>query len=224
MIVLLMILILFGLLFITPVGAQVIYSADGARISVRAGPLSIPVYPRPEKSEKQLAKEAKKKAEKETGKKSSGASSGQKTGQKKQTEKSEQPLGGKIEFFKELLGIGLNALACIKRKLIMKDLVLYLTVGGKGDDAAGAALLYGRAWAAVGMLTPVLENTFQIRNRDIQVGIDFMAEDNLIYAEACILFRVGDILWIAVYHGVRALRVLLKQKRKGRMKNGTSNQ
>lgn len=258
MMVLLIILILFVLLCITPVGAKVIYSAEGPKISVKAGPLSIPVFPRPEKekTEKQLAKEEKKarekaekkaakaeekkrlkeekkKAKKEAKKAAKGKKSAAGSGSAKEAkpaekaaepEKPKQPLGGKIAFFKELLGIGLNALACIKRKLILKDLVLYLTVGGKGDDAAKAALLYGRAWAAVGALTPVLENTFNIRNRDIQVGIDFFAEDNVIYAEACILFRIGDILWIAVYHGIRALTVFLKQKRKGRMKNGTSHQ
>lgn len=235
MIVLLVIVLLLVLLCITPVGAKVFYSAEGPKVYVKAGPVSILVFPRPkkEKTPKQLEKEEKKAAEKAEKKAQKAAENKKKREEKKEkaaaekaagVKKPKEPIGGKIEFFKELLGVGLSALGCIKRKLIMKDLVLYLTVGGQGEDAAKAALLYGRAWAAVGALTPVLENTFHIKNRDIQVGIDFLNPDNVVYAEASILFRIGDLLWIAINHGVRALIILLKNKRKGRNKNGTSHQ
>lgn len=235
MMVLLIILLLLILLCITPVGAKVYYSADGPKVYGKAGPISILVFPRPkkEKTPKQLKKEEKKAAEKAEKKAQKAAENKQKKEAKKEkaaadkaagVKKPKEPIGGKIEFFKELLGVGLSALGCIKRKLIMKDLVLYLTVGGQGEDAAKAALLYGRAWAAVGALTPVLENTFHIKNRDIQVAVDFLAPDNVVYAEATILFRIGDLLWIAIYHGIRALKILLSNKRKGRKKNGTSHQ
>ncbi len=259
MIALVVILLILLLICLTPVGAQVIYHAEGVFLNVKAGPVSIPILPKKEKekTEKQLKKEQekqRKKEEKKAAKKAAKEAEKQRKKEEKQQEKArkkagksrqpadapspdggaapepppekkqKQPLGGKIAFFKELLGIGLSALNCIRRKLIMKDLVLYLTVGGQGEDAAKAAILYGRAWAAVGALTPVLEKTFHIKNRDIQVNIDFLQPENVIYAKATILFRIGDILWIALNHGFRAGIAFLKQKRKGRKHNGTSHQ
>ena len=206
-------------------GVHAIYSHLGSEVTAQAGPVSLRVYPRPEKQKtpRQMEKAARKALEKAEKK----ALKQEKKKEKKAgnvQEKKKLPLGGKIAFFKELLGIGLHALGCIRRKLIMKDLVLSLTLAGQGSDAAESAILYGKAWAAVGALTPVLENTFQIRNRDIQVGIDFLSEEHALYAEATVLLRIGDVLWIALYHGIRALIVLLIQKQKGRIKHGTSHQ
>lgn len=228
MMVLGIILAVLILLCLLPVGARVKYSADGPEVRVVVGPISIPVYPRQEKEKTpaQIQAEQKKAQEKAAEKQRKKM---EKKAQKEQEKasgikKHREPIGGKIEFFKELLGLGLKALGCIKRKLVLKDLKLYLTVGAMGEDAAKGAVTYGRAWAAVGALTPVLENSFRIKKRDIQVGLDYFTDKNVIYAEGCIVFLVGDILYIAVYYGIQALILILKQKRKGRKQHGTSNQ
>lgn len=216
------------LICLLPVGARAVYSADGPEVKVLIGPISFLVYPRPEKEKTPAQIEAEQKKEQEKAAEKQRKKAEKKAQKQKEKEsgvkKPKAPIGGKIEFFKELLGLGLKALGCIKRKLILKDLKLYLTVGAMGEDAAKGAITYGRAWAAVGALTPVLENTFHIKNRDIQVGLDYFTDKNVIYAEGCIVFLVGDILWIAVYYGIRALKLFLKQKRKGRKEHGTSHQ
>lgn len=233
--VLAVIILILVLICLIPMGARAVYSVDGPEVKVVVGPLSFLVYPRPEKEKtpKQLEKEELKAREKAEKKAQKAAEKQKKKEEKKAQKEAEkafgvkkpkEPIGGKIEFFKQLLGLGLNALGCIKRKLILKDLKLYLTVGAKGDDAAKGAITYGRAWAAVGALIPVLENTFRIKKRDIQVNLDYFSEKNVIYAQGTIIFLVGDILWIAIYYGVRALKLLLKQKRKGRKQHGTSHQ
>lgn len=231
MIVLGIILALLVLICLLPVGGHAVYSADGAEVKVVVGRISIPVYPRPEKEKtpKQLEKEAEKarqKAKKKAQKKAEKARKKEELkAQKAAGVKPEKaPLGGKLEFFKELLGLGLGVLSCLRRKLILKELKLCLTVGAMGEDAAKGAITYGRAWAAVGALIPVLENTFHIKKRDVQVELDYFSDKNKIYAEGCIVFLIGDFLWIAANYGFRALKLILIQKWKGRKKNGTSHQ
>lgn len=201
MIILMILLVLLLLLLLLPVGLWGIYSMKDIRLVLKLGGLSIPVYPR-----KKKAKPDGTPPERED----------------KKPETTEKKLGGSVGFFKELLGIGLRALGCIRRKLCLRKLTLHLTVGGKGDDPAKAALLYGRGWAAMGALIPVLENSFRIKERDIGANIDFMTEDTVVYGEADIRLRLGDVLWILLYHGISALKLIFKQK--GRKRHGTSHQ
>lgn len=201
--------ILLGLLValcLLPVGVQVKYDAGGAEARAVCGPVSLRLYPKKKKSV------CGKKKEKSDSLKA-------KAGQSHKLK-----IGGALPLFRELLGTGLELLGCIRRKLTVKNLYMDLTVGGQGDDPAGAAILYGRAWAAVGALTPVMENTFRIKNRDVQVQIDFSATENRLYCEACVLFLLGDLLWMAVHYGFRMLTIFMKHRKKGRIKHGTSNQ
>jgi hypothetical protein len=204
--------IVFGLLVLLcllPVGARVVYSSAGASVRLLVGSVSVCLYPKkPKKSKKQT--------------KPKKPSSPEKS--KKPEKAPKEPLGGKLPLFRQLLSLGLEALGCLRRKLVLKNLVLTLTVGGQGEDPAGSAVSYGRAWAAVGTLIPVLENTFQIRQRDIRVHIDFTSPETVIYVDGSILLRVGDILWIAIFYGIRGLKLFLNHKKKGGKKHGTSNQ
>jgi hypothetical protein len=204
MIALLIVIGLLVLLCLLPVGARVVYDHAGAKVLLLIGPFSASLYPRTAKEPKK-----KKKSKKETPPKEP---------------KEKEPLGGKLPLFRQLLSLGLEALECLRRKLILKNLTVCLTVGGQGEDPAGSAFTYGRAWAAVGALIPVLENSFKIRKRDIRVNIDFTSSETVIYADGSILLRVGDILWIAVFYGIRGLKLFLKHKKKGGKQHGTSNQ
>lgn len=192
------------LLWNLPLGVDAEYSEEGPALKAVAGKLSIPVYPREkkEKKDKRTPKEKKPKDE---------------------TPKPKEKRGGKISFFKELLGTGLGMLGALRRKLRMEQLTLHLTVGGAGDDPAAAAIVYGRAWAAIGGLTPLLEKNFEIHQRDIQAAIDFSERENVIYAHGRITLKLGDILIIAVYYGIRALKIYMNYK-KGGNEHGTSHQ
>lgn len=132
-------------------------------------------------------------------------------------------IGGNLPLFRELLGLALEAVGRIRRKLEITDLKLYLSLGGFGDDPANAAMLYAKAWAAIGALTPVLENSFTIRKRDVQASVDFTDTENWIYGFAELTLKLGQILMIALYYGLRGLKIFLKIK-KGGKNNGTSDQ
>jgi hypothetical protein len=215
MIALLIVATALVLLCLIPVGARVVYDHTGAKALLLVGPVSVCLYPRPPKAQKA---EKKAKKAKKTGSKK------QKRDQSSTEPKEKEPLGGKLPLFRQLLSLGLKALGCLRRKLILKNLTVCLTVGGQGEDPAGSGVTYGRAWAAVGALIPVLENTFKIRKRDIRVNIDFTSSETVIYADGSILLRVGDILWIAVFYGIQGLKLFLKHKKKGGKQHGTSNQ
>lgn len=192
------------LLWKLPLGVDAEYSEAGPIIKAVAGKVSILVYPR-EKKEKQEKEQTKERKLKE------------------KSDKPKEKKGGKISLFKDLLGLGLRALNTIRRKIRMENLTLHLTVGGAGDDPASSAILYGRAWAAIGALTPVLEKTFEIRERDIGAAIDFSERENVIYAHGRFTLKLGDILIIAVYYGIRVLKIYMNYK-KGGKEYGTSHQ
>lgn len=217
MIVLLILILVILAILLLPVGAWVVFSGEGLTLYVEIGPLKIKVYPgKSQLSGKETPKKQKKRKPKEQKKKT-----GEKPEEKAPAEKA--TLGAQLPFFRELLSRALSALGCLKRKLILRKLTLYLCVGCKGEDPAAAGLLYGKAWAVAGALTPVLENSFRIRKRDIQVFCNFLEEKTTVYAEGRIMFHVGDMLFIGLRHGVPILIALIQNKRKGGKKNGTSD-
>lgn len=214
MIVLLILILVFLAILLLPVGVWVVFSGDGLTLYVEVGPLKIKVFPQKPKAPEE---EAKKKNKTEKQKKKAV----EKPEEKAPAEKAS--IGAQLPFFRELLNRALGALGCLKRKLILRNLTLYLCVGCKGEDPAAAGLLYGKAWAVAGALTPVLENSFRIRKRDIQVFCNFLEEKTTVYAEGRIMFHVGDMLYIGLRHGVPILIALIQNKRKGGKKNGTSD-
>lgn len=215
MTVLLFLILVIVAILLLPVGAWAIFSGDGLTLFVEAGPLKIRVLPPKTQTPEDEAQKQKKK----TGKQK------KKTKEKpKEIEPAEKAsFGAQLPFFRELLNRALAALGCLKRKLILRKLTLYISIGCKGEDPAAAGLLYGRAWALAGTLIPVLENSFRIRKRDIQVFCSFLEEKTTVYAEGRIMFHVGDILYIGLRHGIPILIAFIQNKRKGGKKNGTSD-
>lgn len=213
MIILIIFLILFLVLLI-PLGVHVIYDESGLKLCAVAGLIQICVFPR-KKKEKKKGKDKKKNTAKSKTKKS----------KKQSSQSSTKKKGGKIELFRELIGIGVSALNCLRRKLVINQLYLSLTVGGLGTDAADAAILYGRAWAAIGSLIPFLEHTFKLKSRDLHADLDYTMEETTIFTDAKITISLIDILWIGIYNGIKALRVFLRYRKKvkGGKANGTRN-
>ena len=85
------------------------------------------------------------------------------------------------------------------------------------SDPCDLAVNYGRAWAAVGNLMPMLERIFVIKKRDVEVECDFTAAETLVIARLDITITLGRILALAVVYGIRAVKEYLKiqKKRKG---------
>ena len=203
-------LITFAILFllaILPLGVSVKYNADGPLVRIVAGPVRFTVFPMKKKEKK--PKEKKKKKEKKKNSKETPKASEEKTKAPKKEK------GGSILDFLPLVQVGLDLLNDFRWKLRLNRLELKLIMAA--DDPADLGMNYGRAWAAVGNLVPMLERSFVIKKRDIEVECDFTASEMLIIARLDITITLGRIIALAVVNGIRGLRAYLKimKKRKG---------
>ena len=192
-------LIAFAILFllaILPLGASVKYDADGPLVKIVAGPIRFTVFPMKKKDKP-------KKEKKVSPKSSSGKAASQ--NEDKAAEKKEQ--GGSLLDFLPLVQVALDLLGDFRRKLRLNRLELKLIMAG--DDPCDLAVNYGRTWAAVGNLFPMLERAFVIKKRDIEVECDFTASETLVIARLDITITLGRIIALAVRYGIRGLREYL---------------
>lgn len=186
------------LIAILPIGVSAIYDAEGPQVYAIVGVLRILLFPA-QKREKNL-----------------------KTGQKKQAKtkptdpkKAPSKKGGSISDFFPLVDTVLDFVAVFGRKLRITQLQMKLILAG--DDPSDLARNYGKAWAVLGRLFPILENIFVIKKRDLEVECDFLADKTTITARADLSITVGRMLSFALFCGIPVLRELLKimNKRKG---------
>ena len=190
------------LLAILPLGVSILYDCDGLRVRVILGQLRITVVPLPGWMKKKKSGEKKPPKEKKSGKNQETAPEGKTEPEKK---------GGSLKDFLPLVKIGLNFLGDFRRKLRVNLLKLKLVLAG--DDPCDLAVNYGRTWAALGNLQPLLERVFVIKKRDLNVECDFTASQTLINARLDITITLGRLFSLIVVYGIRALRAFLKMKK-----------
>ena len=189
------------LLAILPLGASVLYDADGPRVRVVAGPLKIQVFPMKKKAKKDKPKKEKPKPAKEA------------KAEKKPAPKP-QP-GGSWTDFLPLVRLALDLLNDLRRKLRVNELKLHLTMAG--DDPCDLAVNYGRMNASLAALIAQLERFLVIKKRDVRIDCDFTASETVILARLDLTITLGRILSIAAVYGVRGLKTFLniKKQREG---------
>lgn len=194
-----------ALIAILPVGASVEYDADGFRAAVLAGILRIPVFPIKKKEKKNKDK---KKEKKKTTAKQSKKKTGNKTEEKKKK-------GGSLLDFLPVLDRILDFLSAFRRKLRITQLELILILGG--GDPCDLAINYGRGWAALGNLMPLLDSVFAIKKRKLEVECDFLADNTTVIVRMDISITIGRILSLPVVWGLPIVWEFLKiiNKRKG---------
>ena len=187
----------FVLIGCIPVGVDARYHENALALRLRIGFFTMQVLP---------AKPKKKKAEAK-----------KKPAAKKQDAKPAKP---KKQFQMPKLTLqdilALADLACdtlgdLRRKLRVEVLVLHVTLGG--SDPAKAAILYGRAWALIGMLNPKLEQLFVIKKRDIQPILDYNEKEMKIDAHLALTITIGRTVSLAARAGVRFLKLWLNKKK-----------
>lgn len=103
-------------------------------------------------------------------------------------------LAAYLRLFTQLLGK-------LHRKIRIRELMLHAVFGGSNPE-----LNYGRAWAAIGCLMPLIEENFRIQKRDVGA---FLSEDEKkirILARAHAVLTLAAVLHIALH----ALRGYLK--------------
>jgi hypothetical protein len=131
--------------------------------------------------------------------------------------KAEKPsIGGTIEAAKPLVRVAVDALRRFRHMLLFRDLTVHVTFGA--SNAADAAIGYGRAWAAIGCLTPMIDNVFHVRRRDYQAFVDYEKQELQVLLHAHLTVFLWQILSFAVVYGVRGLKafVSFNQKRQGK--------
>ena len=72
---------------------------------------------------------------------------------------------------------------------------------------------YGRAWAAIGAITPALDRLFVIKTRDIQPALDYNETSMKVDARLITTITIGRSLALALYAGVRFLKILNQRKK-----------
>ena len=185
-----------------PLGATARYNADGFSLKVIAGPLRIGILPAKPKEEK------KEKPKKEKKKQDASA-------QKKAQPAEKQEKGGPITDFLPIVQTVLDLLNAFRKKLRINHLEMKLIMAA--DDPCDLAVNYGKAWAALGNLMPLLERCFVIKKRDLEVECDFESSQTVIIARVDLTITLGRLLGILIWYGIRALKqfITIQNKRKG---------
>ncbi len=195
--VILAVLMLIGCI---PVGVDAAYGEGGIRLAVKIWLFRLQLLPRKPKKKKKPDKKAAPKQKKPAPEKPAG-------------EKKPNPLlSGGVDGILELLDLGVQTLGDLRRKLRVEELTLHVCIGGS-DDPAAAAMRYGRAWAAIGAITPALDRLFVIKKRDIQPALDYNETSMKVDARLITTITIGRSLALALHAGVRFLKILNQRKK-----------
>ena len=187
------ILALFALL---PVGLELRYDSMGPRVAFVIGPGRVQLYPRPKKEKTHSADKQK----------------GMKSSSKKKT------AGGSVSDFLPLMRLVLDFLADFRTRLIVDNLQLTLILAD--TDPCNLALNYGKGWAVLGNLMPLLDRVLIIKKRNLEVECDFTATKTTIIAGADLILRVWQLAVLVVTHAPGVIKEYssIVNKRKGGVK------
>ena len=183
-----------------PVGVDARYSADGVFLAARLGPFRLQLLPQKPKKKPKKRKPQQKQPKKTPAK------------AEPQEKKPNPLLSGGVDGLMQLLDLAFDTLGDLRRKLRVNELTLYVRIGG-ADDPAKAAVGYGRAWAAIGALTPSLERLFVIKKRDIRPALDYTISNTQIDAHLVTTITIGRSLTLALRAGIRFLKILNERKK-----------
>ena len=183
-----------------PLGAGVSRTREeGNRIWLQLGPASITLYPRPKKTPTKPAKEKKSKPAK--------AKKPKKEGKPRKPFTREQV----VTLVRRFLALGLEAAGSFRRKLCIDVLELDLIVGS--PDPADAAMDYGKASAALGVLWGPLNEAFRVKDGRARVDVDFQQEHWAVWGRLQMTLTIGQLVWLGLRYGAAALNILRETRR-----------
>ena len=197
---LLVIAAVFVLIGCIPVGVDARYHADGVFLAAKLGPFRLQLLPQKPKKKQKKRTRPQKQAEKPPAK------------AEPQEKQPNLLLSGGVDGILQLLDLAFDTLGDLRRKLRVDELTLYVRIGGS-DDPAKAAMGYGRAWAAIGAITPGLERLFVIKKRDIRPALDYTISNTQVDARLVTTITIGRSLALAVRAGIRFLKLLNERKK-----------
>lgn len=115
---------------------------------------------------------------------------------------------GVLEQLEIWLPLVCEAAGRLRRAIRIDLLELRLTVGG--SDPGDTALLYGGANALLGMILPLFEHAFQVRERRIATSVDFEAETTRAHFRAEASLTLGQLVVFTFWFLPEAARRLDK--------------
>ena len=183
-----------------PVGVDARYSADSVFLTAKLGPFRLQLLPQKPKKKPKKRKPQQKQPKKTPAK------------AEPQEKKPNPLLSSGVDGLMQLLDLAFDTLGDLRRKLRVNELTLYVLIGG-ADDPAKAAMGYGRAWAAIGAITPSLERLFVIKKRDIRPALDYTISNTQIDAHLVTTITIGRSLALALRAGIRFLKILNERKK-----------
>ena len=192
--ILLVICLLLFLVGLIRLGGAAEYSAEGVKVHLRVGLLRFQVFPGKEKGDKKEPKKPKKKKP-----------------PKEEKEKPESKAGGPIELIKAFLPLVCEAAGELKRRIRIDELRLDYTAGGR--DAAQTAMAFGGSNAAIGMILPLVQQNFDLKEYRVRTAVDFNAKSPTIYVYAAFSARLGQLVSFGLRFGWKFLMAYRKQKK-----------
>lgn len=211
-----LIVLVIALILLVRVGCRIDYSADGFFLDLKVGCLNIRLVPSKDDPRK-IAKQERKQAKQEQKKRHKAE---EQKGQAEQ-EKPKRKLGDLL-WLVELIRPVLHALSQLRRKLRIEIVSVDYALGG-AEDPATAAIRYGIVSAGGGALFPLVNAAFDVRDWEVDLGIDFQSERSMVAVTATGSYRIGQLLGIALSLGFRALSIYLKQKQSQPKQGGTEH-
>ena len=178
------------------VGAAVDYSENGLFVKLKAGPVRIQLLP---------AKERKMKTEK---KPKPASKHPAEEGAKAESKRSVKDTLSLALRFVPLLG---EAAGRLVRKIRIDHLTLHVIWGSA--DPASAAMGFGAANAALGILWPIFEHNFHVKKHDLRVDVDFERKTPTLTAQAQATLTIGQIVSLGLRLGFKALKIYLGVRR-----------
>ena len=214
MTVLLIILAVLLVLCILPIGARVIYNADGIRVKAVLGLIQFQVVPGKPKKPVDPEEAAAEKQKKQEAKEKKKAKKQEKQAKKAaKPEKPKQPLGVKIQEFLPFIRLGLQALGDLRWIFTVRKLNIDVTYGG--SDAGKIAMNYGILCGTMGTAMSILTGALRIKKYNVQPILDYDCRDTRVTADACVTITLGRVILYLIRYGWKALMLWRAKKRKG---------
>lgn len=186
-----LILVLFGLLLASRLKVSMAYDEEGFRAAIKFGLITVFRFP---------GKKGKKPKEKKAGKKKPKKEKEKPDGKKK---------GGGIPGIREIISIIGDTLGRLRRKLRVDELTLLYC--SASSDPASAALAFGGASAAAGMLIIPLERAFRIKKRDIRTAVSFTETEPTVVLRLRISLSLFGLLSMALPAILRFFKAMRKK-------------
>lgn len=163
------------LLSLVRVGVWVTYDPGDLTLRLKLGPVKLTLLPHKKKKKKR--RQTKKEGNTAKQKKS----------------------GDVLPLLRRALPTVAEAAGRLKRKIRLDR--VYLDVAAGAGDPASAALAFGGVNAVLGMIWPLVEQNFNVKDRRIRTKVDFSAPRTVVWADVAATLTVGQgaalALWLA---------------------------